>query len=118
MTPDELADAIEAALRAADALGLTDVGMKLNDAVMKLGRGGTVPPGWADMISHISSSARERERWAEALAIERTHGEQAPMWIAERIGALALAGDTAGVRRFQEIAAMLDRLRHPEVGNS
>ncbi|MFA5989940.1 MAG: hypothetical protein WC803_10090 [Sphingomonas sp.] len=118
MTPDELADAIEAALRAADALGLTDVGMKLNDAVMKLGRGGTVPPGWADMISAEAASPTERERWAEALAIERIHGEQSPLWIAGRIEALALAGDEAGVGRFQEIATLLDRLLHPRAGNS
>lgn len=49
----------------------------------------------------------EEERWAEALAIERLHGDKAPVWLAERIGALALAGDTAGVARFKEIAARL-----------
>jgi protein-disulfide isomerase-like protein with CxxC motif len=53
----------------------------------------------------------EQERWAEALAIERLHGEGAPRWIAERIGTLALAGDDAGVERFREIAARLDQLR-------
>ena len=49
----------------------------------------------------------DEERWAEALAIERLHGDKAPVWVAERIGALALAGDTAGVARFKEIAARL-----------
>lgn len=61
----------------------------------------------------------DRERFAEALAIERLHGPDAPRWIAERIGALALAGDDAGVARFREIAIRLDRLRHamqPEAG--
>ena len=53
----------------------------------------------------------DQERWAEALAIERMHGEDAPRWIAERIGALALAGDEAGVRRFTGLAARLDQLR-------
>lgn len=53
----------------------------------------------------------DQERWAEALAIERLHGDRAPVWIAERIGALALAGDAAGVERFREIAARLDQLR-------
>lgn len=52
----------------------------------------------------------DEERWAEALAIERTHGASAPMWIAERIAALALAGDDAGVQRFREIAARLDQM--------
>jgi hypothetical protein len=52
----------------------------------------------------------DQERWAEALAIERQHGTMAPMWIAERIGALAMAGDFAGVARFREIAAKYEQL--------
>lgn len=52
----------------------------------------------------------DEERWAEALAIERQHGAMAPMWIAERIGALALAGNFAGVARFREIAAKYEQL--------
>lgn len=55
----------------------------------------------------------ERERWIEALAIERIHGNTAPLWIAEQIGALALEGDEAGIARFREIAARLDQLRRP-----
>ena len=43
----------------------------------------------------------ERERFAEALAIQRLHSSGAPRWIAERIGALAAAGDVAGVERFE-----------------
>lgn len=54
----------------------------------------------------------DQERWAEALAIERLHGDRAPVWIAERIGELALAGDAAGVERFRQIAERLDELRH------
>lgn len=57
---------------------------------------------------------REEERWAEAVAIERQHGIMAPMWIAERIGALALLGDFAGVARFREIAAKLELLMSGE----
>jgi len=52
----------------------------------------------------------DEERWAEALAIERIHAEDAPVWIAERIGALALAGDDAGVQRLKQIAARLDQM--------
>lgn len=52
----------------------------------------------------------DRMRWAEALAIERLHGQGSPRWIAERIGALATAGDTAGVERFREIARRYERL--------
>jgi hypothetical protein len=52
----------------------------------------------------------DQERWAEALAIERQYGEMAPMWIAERIGALAMAGDLAGVARFRAVAAKYEQL--------
>ena len=47
--------------------------------------------------------AVDRERWAEALAIERLHGDRSPVWIAERIGALALSGDAAGLERFRRL---------------
>lgn len=59
----------------------------------------------------------DQERWAEALAIERQHGDGAPRFVAERIGALALEHDEAGIERFRRIAVALDRLRQPE-GNS
>ncbi|HEV7290446.1 hypothetical protein [Sphingomonas sp.] len=41
----------------------------------------------------------DQERWAEALAVERLHG------------ALALAGDSAGVARFRQIAAKLESIQ-------
>ncbi len=50
------------------------------------------------------------ERWAEALAVQRRHGEGAPVFVAERIGTLALEGDLPGIRRWKEIAARLDAL--------
>ncbi|AQA00601.1 hypothetical protein BWQ93_01585 [Sphingopyxis sp. QXT-31] len=53
----------------------------------------------------------ERELWACALLVERQHGEAAPLWIATRIGELALAGDMAGVERWKAIAAKLDQCR-------
>lgn len=56
----------------------------------------------------------DQERWAEALQIEKWKGADAPRYVAERIGALALAGDEAGVKRFREIAARLDQLRRAD----
>ncbi|MEH3039802.1 MAG: hypothetical protein PGN21_07040 [Sphingomonas paucimobilis] len=53
----------------------------------------------------------EEERWAEALLAVRLHGAAAPVWIAERIGTLALAGDAAGVARFKDMAARVDALQ-------
>ena len=49
----------------------------------------------------------DQERMAEALAVERVHRARAPSYVAERIRALALAGDIAGVERWQAIAARL-----------
>lgn len=52
----------------------------------------------------------ELEPLAEALAIQRVHRGYGPLWIAGRIGELALAGDAAGVSRFRRIAAEYQRL--------
>ncbi len=38
------------------------------------------------------------------------HGPGAARYVAERIGALALAGDQAGVDRWKAIASKLDQL--------
>jgi hypothetical protein len=56
----------------------------------------------------------ERELWACALLVERQHGEGAPVWIATRIGELALAGDDAGVERWKSIADRFARLQRGE----
>lgn len=52
------------------------------------------------------------ERLAEALAIQAWKGSATAVYVAERIGALALAGDIDGVERFRAIAAKLDALHH------
>ena len=46
----------------------------------------------------------EQERWAEALAVHRMHGERAAEHVAERIGTLAVGGDQDGIDRWMEIA--------------
>jgi hypothetical protein len=50
----------------------------------------------------------EQERQAEALAVLRIHGTGAALYVAERIGALAIDGDFAGVERWKQIAARLE----------
>ncbi|SNS95665.1 hypothetical protein SAMN06295912_12628 [Sphingomonas laterariae] len=52
----------------------------------------------------------DRERFAEALAIDKLHGDRARLFVAQRIGAFALAGDAGGVTRFNAIACRLDVL--------
>ena len=53
----------------------------------------------------------EQERWAEALAVERAHGEGSLAFIADRARALALLGDGDGVQRWRDIAAKFDELQ-------
>jgi len=48
--------------------------------------------------------------WAGALEFERQHGERAAVFVAERIGALALANDPGRVERWRSIAHCLDSL--------
>ncbi|MEG3086081.1 DUF6961 family protein [Sphingomonas sp. PB4P5] len=62
------------------------------------------------MSNHLPAMDADRERWAEALMVERQHGTRAPAFIAERIAALALAGDMLGVARWQVIAERYDQL--------
>jgi hypothetical protein len=51
---------------------------------------------------------------AEALAVERIHGDAAVDHIYKRVKALGEAGDMAGVKRWMEIADWLDRLQRPD----
>lgn len=53
----------------------------------------------------------EQEVWAEALWVEQHKGAEGPIFIAERIGALALEGDAGGIERWKRIAAAYDALR-------
>lgn len=53
----------------------------------------------------------EHERWAEALQVEKMHGDRALMFAAERIGALIEARDPDGVERWREIYTRLVALR-------
>lgn len=59
----------------------------------------------------------DRELWACANQVLESHGEKAPVFVAERIGALALAGDSDGIATWKAIASRLDQLMKP-AGNS
>lgn len=50
------------------------------------------------------------ELWACANHVLQTHGENAPLHVAEQIGALAFAGDEAGIRTWQAIAKRITQL--------
>ena len=52
----------------------------------------------------------DQEQMAEAIAVRRMYGDRAALHVAERLGALALAGDDAGVARWQQIAAKKDEI--------
>ena len=51
------------------------------------------------------------ELWAVANQVLTRHGEHAPLFVAERIGALSLAADADGIATWQAIAHRLDQLR-------
>lgn len=59
----------------------------------------------------------DRELWACANQVLESHGEKAPVFAAERIGALALAGDSDGIATWKAIASRLDHLMK-SAGNS
>lgn len=52
----------------------------------------------------------EWELWACANQVLTTHGDKAPLHVAEQIGALALAGDEAGISTWQGIAKRIAQL--------
>lgn len=54
------------------------------------------------------------ERWAEALAVNRMHGEGARAHIEERIRDVEAKNAPAGVARWREIASHLNAVRSPE----
>lgn len=51
--------------------------------------------------------------FACALEVHRQHGAAAPVYVAEQIGALAIAGDAAGTAMWKEIASALDEILRP-----
>ena len=50
------------------------------------------------------------ELWACAQQVMKQHGRAAPVFVAERIGALALAGDADGVTTWKEVACRIENL--------
>ena len=50
------------------------------------------------------------ELWACASTVLKTHGDNAPIHVAEQIGALVLTGDEEGIRTWKEIAVCIDAL--------
>jgi hypothetical protein len=52
----------------------------------------------------------DEELLAVALWVKQAHGAAAPVFIAERIGALALQGDAPGIERWKAIASTFQSL--------
>ncbi|MBB5719936.1 hypothetical protein FHR23_002895 [Stakelama sediminis] len=59
----------------------------------------------------MNRKPNSQELWSAASMVQRRHGAGAPLFVAERIGALALAGDQEGVNTWRAIARCLDQLR-------
>ncbi|WP_299309661.1 hypothetical protein [uncultured Croceicoccus sp.] len=60
------------------------------------------------------STISDRELWACAAHVLKTQGANAPRHVAERIGALALAGDSDGVATWKAIARRMATLTETE----
>ena len=52
----------------------------------------------------------DKELWACANQVVKMRGEDAPLFVAEQIGALALKGDAEGVATWKAIARRLAEL--------
>ena len=50
---------------------------------------------------------RDQELWGVASLMLNRYGQNAPVNVAERLGALAMAGETEGVAMWQEFARRL-----------
>ena len=59
------------------------------------------------MVDDARTPLSDRELWACAIKVETTHGQQAPRFIAERIGVLALAGGAAGVATWRSLCVSI-----------
>jgi hypothetical protein len=53
----------------------------------------------------------DRKLWACAAELHRRHQNPAPIFIAERLGALVLAGDAAGAAVWKSIIFRFQQLR-------
>lgn len=53
---------------------------------------------------------RDQELWGVAGMMLSRYGQDAPLKVAERLGALAMAGEAGGVAMWQDIARRLQTL--------
>jgi hypothetical protein len=53
---------------------------------------------------------RDEELWGMAIMVLQRHGDQAALYVAERIGKLALHGEAEGVALWREVAHRLNML--------
>jgi len=61
----------------------------------------------------------DKESWACTTHVLKTHGDDAPRFVAERMGALALEGDAEGIATWKAIARRLSELTNltPKASN-
>lgn len=61
-------------------------------------------------MGNLRLTISDRELWAVSLHVHRQHGDNANLFVADRIGTLALVGDTAGIAIWKEVAKRLEEL--------
>ena len=60
---------------------------------------------------------RDQELWAMALWIEKRHGADAGVYIAEKVGQAVLEADPVGVELWKGIASRYDQLMRSEASS-
>lgn len=64
-------------------------------------------------VSAVSELTRENELWGMALWVEKKHGADGWLHIAEQQDRLLAKGDPAGVTLWQKVGERFDELRAP-----
>jgi hypothetical protein len=61
--------------------------------------------------------AREQELWGRALWVEKQHGEDGRLYIAQQQDRLLAEGDLEGMAMWRDVALRFDQLREKKPGN-
>jgi hypothetical protein len=59
----------------------------------------------------------DQENWAIASTLLTEHGDDAPLHVAARLGALMIAEDMAGIERWKAIARCMEQLMNRGTDN-
>ena len=67
--------------------------------------------------SHVSELTRDREIWGMALWVEKQHGENGWLHIAQQQDRLLEAGDFEGIKLWRKVRERFEQLQIPHMQN-